>query len=157
MNDALIITDGCGEWQGALLPHTSWQQSVQGGIASTSVWKVHPSPSVVPILGATRESIINHGGRLCFPGGSQKRLYQGLQNNIPTVHDSGTSIQQQQPKTKTKQQQDYEDCALTLPYYITALVHNVERISLGSLRQSLKTTVDSLTDPHVILHRLWCA
>ena len=33
----------------------------------------------------------------------------------------------------------------------------VERISLGSLMQSLKTTVVTLTDPHVSLHWLWCA
>ena len=33
----------------------------------------------------------------------------------------------------------------------------VERISLGSLRQSLWITVATLTDPHVILHWLWCA
>ena len=33
----------------------------------------------------------------------------------------------------------------------------VERISLGSLRQSLKITVVTLTDPRVILRRLWCA
>ena len=33
----------------------------------------------------------------------------------------------------------------------------VERISLSSLRQSLRITVASLTDPHVILHLLWCA
>ena len=33
---------------------------------------------------------------------------------------------------------------------------SVERISLSSLRQSLKTTVVTLTDPHVILCRLWC-
>ena len=33
----------------------------------------------------------------------------------------------------------------------------VERISLGSLRQSLRITVATLTDPHVILHWLWCA
>ena len=29
--------------------------------------------------------------------------------------------------------------------------HSVERISLGSLRQSLRITVATLTDPHVIL------
>ena len=33
----------------------------------------------------------------------------------------------------------------------------VERISLGSLWQSLKTTVANLTDPHVILCQLWYA
>ena len=33
----------------------------------------------------------------------------------------------------------------------------VERISLGSLRQSLRITVATLTDPRVILRRLWCA
>ena len=34
---------------------------------------------------------------------------------------------------------------------------NVERISHGSLWQSLKISVATLTDPHVILHQLWCA
>ena len=33
----------------------------------------------------------------------------------------------------------------------------VEKISLGSLWQSLKITVATLTDPRVILYRLWCA
>ena len=33
----------------------------------------------------------------------------------------------------------------------------VERISLGSLRQSLRINVATLTDPRVILHWLWCA
>ena len=33
----------------------------------------------------------------------------------------------------------------------------VERISLGSLRQSLRITVATLTDPRVILRQLWCA
>ena len=37
------------------------------------------------------------------------------------------------------------------------LVRTVERISLGSLWQSLKTTVATLTDPHVILRPLWFA
>ena len=34
MNDALIITNGCGEEQGALLPHTLWLQkfSLETGI-----------------------------------------------------------------------------------------------------------------------------
>ena len=36
-------------------------------------------------------------------------------------------------------------------------MQTIERISLGSLRQSLKTTVVTLTDPCVILHQLWCA
>ena len=35
--------------------------------------------------------------------------------------------------------------------------HTVERISLGSLLQSLKTIVATLTDPCVILRRLWHA
>ena len=39
----------------------------------------------------------------------------------------------------------------------TSLVITVERISLGSLRQSLKITVATLTDPRVILHQLWYA
>ena len=39
----------------------------------------------------------------------------------------------------------------------TILDNGVERISLGSLRQSLKITVVTLTDPHVILRWLWCA
>ena len=33
----------------------------------------------------------------------------------------------------------------------------VEKISLSSLWQSLKITVATLTNPHVILHWLWCA
>ena len=33
----------------------------------------------------------------------------------------------------------------------------VERIRLGSLRQSLRITVVTLTDPRVILRQLWCA
>ena len=33
----------------------------------------------------------------------------------------------------------------------------VERISLSSLRQSLEITVATLTDPRVILRRLWYA
>ena len=54
-----------------------------------------------------------------------------LQNNIPTIHDSSTSIQEQQPKTKTKQQQDYEDCDLTLLDCITALVHKFPVVVLS--------------------------
>ena len=41
--------------------------------------------------------------------------------------------------------------------YVETASVTVERISLGSLWQSLKITVVTLTDPRVILHQLWCA